>query len=74
MTVEMQPIQSTNLEAHGYDSAADEFHVRFKNGATHAYRGVPEHLRQQFQTAESKGAFFHAHIRSKYSGRKVEAP
>lgn len=73
MPLQMTPVESSNLESFGWDPVANEFHIRFKGGVTHAYAGVPEETRRDFALATSKGRFFHEHIRGKFDNRKLEA-
>ena len=39
--VDFTELASTSIAAAGYDTAARELHVRFRNGRHAAYEGVP---------------------------------
>lgn len=65
---EMHYVDSSNIEAIGYDAAAQELHVRFlKSGATYAYYGVEEWVFQELMQADSKGRFLNANIKGRYN-------
>jgi hypothetical protein len=69
---EMHYVDSTNIEAIGYDSSAQELHVRFlKSGLTYVYYGVEEWVFQEFLRADSKGRYFASQIRDRYSSSKL---
>ena len=64
---EMQIVASSNIEAIGYDAECQQLHVRFsKSGATYIYHGVEEWVYSEFMTAESKGQYLNAHIKTVY--------
>lgn len=66
--VEMQNVQSSNVESVGYDANAMELHVRFLSGPTvYAYHGVPEVLFEQLLSAPSKGGFVNTQIKNVYT-------
>lgn len=69
---EMHYVDSTNIEAIGFDSSAQELHVRFlKSGLTYVYYGVEEWVFQELLRADSKGRYFASHIRDRYSSSKL---
>lgn len=69
---EMQYVDSTNIEASGYDPDSLELHVRFlKSGETYVYYNVEEWVFQQFMQADSKGAYFNTNIRDLYQCSKI---
>ena len=53
----MQSVQSTTVQAHGYNPATQEMFIQFKNGKTYRYSGVPQKVFDQYQSAESQGSF-----------------
>jgi hypothetical protein len=66
--VEMCYVQSSNIEAIGYDETSQELHVRFlKSGKTYVYPGVPQDIFAAFSTASSQGTFFGQFIRPVYT-------
>jgi hypothetical protein len=68
---EMQYVDSTNIEAIGYDSSTQELHVRFlKSGLTYVYYGVEDWVFQEFLTADSKGIFLNERVKPTYDYAK----
>lgn len=63
-------VDSTNIEAIGYDEAAEELHVRFLGGGLYIYNGVPQSVFDDFIAAPSKGSFLNREIRGVYSWSK----
>lgn len=69
---EMIFVDSSNVEAIGYDAATQELHVRFvKSGETYVYYGVEEWLYQEFMQSDSKGSFLNTRIKPNYQYGKL---
>lgn len=69
---EMQFVDSSNIEAIGYESNTQELHVRFlKSGETYVYYAVEEFVFQEFMQADSKGTFLNARIKPHYQWGKL---
>lgn len=69
---EMVFVDSTNIEAIGYDSQSLELHVRFlKSGELYAYYGVEEWRYQELMQADSKGRYLNANIKPNYQCAKL---
>ncbi len=69
---EMIFVDSSNVEAIGYDSATRELHVRFlKSGETYVYYEVEEWVFEDFKRADSKGIFLNANIKGRYEYSKL---
>ena len=69
---EMQYVDSSNIEAIGYDSDNQQLHVRFlKSGETYVYYGVDEWVFQEFLQADSKGKYLNINIRDNYRYSKM---
>lgn len=66
----MIPVDSSTIDALGYNAAKLELHVRFKSGHYHVYHGVSPAHYLQFKTAESKGKHFHERIKGRYQSTK----
>ena len=65
--ITMHYVDSSNVEAIGYDKNAQELHVRFlKSGATYAYYNVEEWVFDEFRQAESIGGYLNDHIKENY--------
>lgn len=68
---EMTYVDSSNIEAIGYDAAALELHVRFlKSGETYVYYAVEDWRFQEFMQADSKGKYLNAEIKPNYQCAK----
>lgn len=64
---EMIYVDSSNIEAIGYDDAALELHVRFlKSGETYVYYAVEDWRFQELMQADSKGTFLNSQIKPNY--------
>ncbi|MDO8432071.1 MAG: KTSC domain-containing protein [Candidatus Binatus sp.] len=69
---EMIFVDSSNVEAIGYDSATRELHVRFvKSGETYVYYEVEEWVFEDFKRADSKGTFLNTNIKGRYNYGKL---
>ena len=53
--IEMTKVQSTAVQAFGYDPASRVFAVRFNTGRVSNWADVPQETADQFTAAESKG-------------------
>lgn len=63
----MTSVESTSLEAVGYDADARELHVRFSSsGKTYVYYAVEEPVYRELMQAESKGAYVNRRIKPRY--------
>lgn len=75
--MDMKPVNSSNIEACGYDCEARKLTIRFKGGATHHYSDVPTELHEQMMAENEReggsvGKFFHAQIRNKFESVRAE--
>lgn len=67
--VELNPVDSSQITAIGHNAAASVLAIRFKGwggkpGSLYFYGNFGADQFQQFQKAESKGAFFGANIKN----------
>ncbi|MEX2628484.1 MAG: KTSC domain-containing protein [Tistlia sp.] len=70
--IEMHYVDSSNIEAIGYDHDNQELHVRFlRSGETYVYYGVEEWVFQELLQADSKGTYLNTHIKRKYQYGKI---
>lgn len=67
---EMIYVDSSNIEAIGYDDDAQELHVRFLSGASYIYHGVPRQIFDDLMQATSKGSFLNREVKSVYGFTK----
>ena len=56
-------VDSSNIEAIGYDETSQELHVQFLSGSTYVYYDVPSELFDAFVAAPSKGSFLNREIK-----------
>ena len=74
MAVEMQPVQSGNIESAGYDPATRAAHFRFKTGGpTYVFENVPPEVAEEFAKSTSKGSYFHQRIKNQFKFQKIPA-
>lgn len=60
------PVESSMIEAVGYDPAQQRLGIRFKRGKTLTYKDVPPDVAEALQSAQSVGKQFHATIAGNY--------
>ncbi|MBP8745791.1 MAG: KTSC domain-containing protein [Syntrophorhabdus sp.] len=63
-------VDSSNIEAIGYDDDAQELHVRFLSGGYYVYLGVPRQIYDNLMMAPSKGSFLNREIKNVYQFTK----
>lgn len=66
----MERVDSSSIEAIGYDPATSELHVRFHSGGTYVYVDVPATTFDAFITAPSIGRYFVLFVRPYYEYRQ----
>jgi len=59
--------ESSSIAAFAYSAEDLQLYVRFKNGRSYRYAGVPEAVYAAFIGADSKGSFFNAQIQGRYA-------
>jgi hypothetical protein len=63
----MHRVDSTSIEAIGYDRRTGELYVRFlESGDRYVYREVEEEVFEEFLCADSKGNYFNREIKGEY--------
>lgn len=67
---EMHYVDSSNVEAVGYDSDAQELHVQFLSGGYYIYHGVPQEIYDDFLAAPSIGSFLNRVVKGVYQFTK----
>jgi len=60
-------VTSSAVSAVAYDAASGILRVRFQDGRTYQYSGVPVDVHRALLGAESKGTFFNRTIRGQFS-------
>lgn len=66
---EMEYVDSSNIEAIGYDAEARELWVRFTSGSTYVYSDVPPATYDDIMRADSKGSYLNREIKPNYDYR-----
>lgn len=66
------PIESTAIKEVGYDQATKTLRLVWHSGSTSDHQGVSEARHLAMLKAESKGQYFHKHIRAQHPGVRVE--
>ncbi len=67
---EMIYVDSSNIEAIGYDAGAQELHVQFLNGGYYVYQNVPRNVFDELMNASSKGSFLNREVKGVYQFTK----
>ncbi len=70
--VEMNYVDSSNIEQIGYDGDAQELHVRFLSGALYVYSDVPQVVFDELMAAPSKGSHLNRVVKGVYDHRREE--
>ena len=68
---DMEWVDSSNIEAIGYDDNMRELFVQFKGGTTYIYVDVPAEVHQELRQADSKGIYLNREIRNSYEWRQA---
>lgn len=63
-------VDSSNVEAVGYDDTAEELHVQFLSGDAYVYHGVPREVFDGMLHASSKGSYLNREIKGTYQYTK----
>ena len=69
--MDMNPVNSSNVAAGGYDSDSETLQVEFNNGTTYQYFDIPEQTFEGLRDAGSVGGYLAAHIKGSYRYSKV---
>jgi hypothetical protein len=69
---EMIYVDSSSIEAIGYDPSAQALYVQFlKSGETYVYYDVEEWVFQEFMQTDSKGGYLNRAIKGRYQYGKL---
>lgn len=69
--MERTPVSSSSIAAIGYDVENYLLEVEFIRGAVYLYSGVSMDEKDGFVNSDSKGKYFYANIRNRYSYIKL---
>ena len=72
--IQRAAVESSSIASVGYGRASKLLEIEFRSGAIYRYREVPESAFAAFSAARSKGHFFSAHVRGKYTYEKLRGP
>jgi len=67
----MQPVESSQIHAVGYDAETKTLRVSFKSDGVYDYADVPEQMHADMLAAKSVGSFFHAHVRNVFKHTRL---
>lgn len=68
---EWADLDSSNVAAMKYDADKGELHVKFKNGGTYVYEGVPPDVAEDMYHSSSAGRFVQENLKGQYQHRRV---
>ena len=68
---EMIQVQSSNVEAVGYDAHRSELHVRFASGDMYVYLNVDPSLYEGLLSAASVGRYLNINVKSSHEYRRL---
>jgi hypothetical protein len=68
---EMQMVDSSNVEAIGYDTDNAAIYVRFLSGDTYIYSGVDQGTFEELLNADSVGSYLNRVIKPNYEYSKL---
>ncbi len=70
----MLPVDSSGVDAVGYDEQGRELYVRFHDNPTiYAYEGVPLEEYQSLLASDSIGGYVNTQIKPRYTFRRIRA-
>lgn len=69
--VDMVPVNSSNVEAIGYDSSNEIVHVKFLDGSVYIYKGVTESEYLNLKSAASIGSYLHRNFKNVYPYERI---
>lgn len=67
---EMTYVDSSNIEAIGYEDNTQELHVQFLSGGYYIYHDVPRQIFDDLMSAPSKGSFLNREVKGVYQFTK----
>lgn len=67
----MTLVESSNVDASGFDSETEALYVQFINGTCYRYRSVPQAIYERFCLAPSKGQFLNQVIKLNYQSQRL---
>ena len=65
------PVESSMIQALGYDAKTRKLEIVFNSGQTYCYEGVPSKVHKGLLAADSKGRYMRAEIIDVYPDYRV---
>jgi ribosomal protein L32 len=72
--VRRAPVESNAFASVGYDAARRVLALEFKSGGVHHLVDVSPEDADKFLASDSKGSYFHKHLKGRFASEKVDAP
>ena len=69
--MDMQPVESSNVAAVGYDPDTQTLHVEYRNGGRYEYAGVPPDSHAELMASDSIGRHLHTRIKGVHQHKKL---
>jgi hypothetical protein len=69
--MEYRAVSSSNLAAVAYDKDTSTLGIQFVKGTEYHYSGVPLSVYQALMSTPSKGQYFNAHIKDRYTSTRI---
>lgn len=69
--MEMQFVDSSNIERIGYDSNSSTLRIEFKSNRTYDYSNVPENVFNELRSAPSVGRYHATNIKNSFSYTEI---
>jgi hypothetical protein len=69
--MELQQVESSMVQAVGYDEGSQTLEVVFNNGKTYKYSQVPKEIYEQLLAADSKGSYMQDAVIDCYQYRQI---
>lgn len=69
--MEMQFVDSSNIERIGYDANSNTLRIEFKSNQTYDYANVPENVFNELKNASSVGSYHAKNIKNSYPYTKI---
>ncbi len=69
--MEMIHVDSSHIEAIGYDGNQARLEIEFKNGTAYEYYDVPQHIYDELMCADSKGKYAHQNIYKVFKQQRI---
>ena len=67
----MVKVESSNINAVGYDTSFGGLVVEYKNGNKYMYEKVPMEVYDNLMKADSKGRFVNENVKGKFEYKKI---